>query len=358
MRIGILTFHYALNYGAVLQAYATQSLLKRMGHDVEIINYENYKIKSSYEKKVEFSPNPKNTIVSIIVVAFNTIRKRQFKYFIEKYLHLSENVNGANDRILSIYDTILVGSDQVWNPNLTGGFDKLYWGEFNYKGKIVAWSASAKENAFTKKDEKSLISCLKNFDAISVREKVIKEFLQNKVDKQICVTLDPTLLLSRNDWSKLTHPVNERNYVLVYAMQDESLVEHMGSALAKKLNKNLLVLNANINAKIKKGYKQCANPLDFISYIAHADYVVSASFHGTAFSLLFEKQFFCFIRKGQTNMRIESLLKTVHLENRIITEDYDFMSISYINYTDIPALLEKEKSLTLSFLRNNLYKNE
>lgn len=357
MKIGILTFHSALNHGAVLQAYATQLLLERMGHEVEIINYENHKIKSTYEIKVVFSTNLKNTIVSIIVVLFNTIKKRKYRLFIDKYLHLSEVVCGATDSILSKYDIVIVGSDQVWNPNLTGGFDKLYWGEFYQKGKILAWSASAKENSFAANDEIKIKSYLKNFDAISVREKTIKLFLENLVDKQIWVTLDPTLLLSRNDWAKLSHPVKEKNYVLVYAMQDEYLVEHMGRILAKKLNKYLIVLNANVNAKIKKGYKQCANPLDFISYIAHADYVVSASFHGTAFSILFEKQFFCFIRKGQTNMRIESLLETVHLKNRIINEENDFISISNIDFTNISALLEKEKSLTLSFLRNNL-KNE
>lgn len=354
MNIGILTFHNALNFGAVLQAYATQCVLERYGYDVQIINYENANIKATYQKKVKISSNIKKTLVSIIVFLFNLIRKKKFEFFIKEYLHLSEKVYTESDHDISTYDVLLVGSDQVWNPKQTGGYDKFYWGNFCHKGRLIAWSASAKENAFTENDEEYLRKYLKNFDVITVRETGIRDFLQNYVDMPIKVTLDPTLLLSKNDWLKLCYPVREKNYVLVYAMLDGQNVEQMGKTLAKKTNRELVVLNPIINAKIAKGYKQYASPQDFISYIVNADYIVTSSFHGTAFSILFEKQFFSIIHKGQTNQRIESLLKITHLDNRIVSEINDFQTVLEIDYASVRTFLEVEKSQTLSYLRSIL----
>lgn len=352
MRIGILTFHNAINYGAVLQTYASQLFLSSLGHEVEVIDYHNPYIENVYKRRLEISLSPKASVVSLLMCIFNCRRKGKFKRFVACHLQLSKQVFSKEDEMLDRYDLILVGSDQVWNPKQTGGFDEFFWGQFRHKGVLASWAASFKEGAFEDGDLSKVREYVRAFDGISVREEVLKTYLAPLTDRPVEVLPDPTLLINRHEWRGLCHGIEGRGYVLVYAMKDERLVVEKGRQLAERHGLLLLIINPYVNAKVSVNYKQCLGPEDFLSYIHGARYVVTSSFHGTAFSLIFEKEFYCVIRRGSTNVRIQSLLELMGLENRIIAEDHIFTEDTSIDYKTVSAKREVMKGLCADFINH------
>ena len=133
MRIGILTFHYACNYGAMLQTYATQEFLRSMGHDVCVVDYRNKSVEEGYA-----AWNFKIDLLKTLPRAFSrAMRNSRFRHFMKECLVLSKDPFDS-------FDVLLFGSDQIWNEIITGGFDKIYWGDFTTKARKVAWAASAK----------------------------------------------------------------------------------------------------------------------------------------------------------------------------------------------------------------------
>ena len=210
MKVGILTFHYAYNYGAVLQAYATQEILKNMGHEAVVIDYHNKKINENYSKrKFLFS----NFIKSGLKAPFYLLskfyywrRRKNYKIFVDNYLNLAETYVFEKENIaFSDFDLILIGSDQVWNYKLTGGFDNVYWGNFKKarNTRIVGWSVCMDYYDLTPNDVNYVVNSLDKFYAISVREKTLQNYLFSLTNKTYQQTLDPTLMLPNDSWEKI-----------------------------------------------------------------------------------------------------------------------------------------------------------
>lgn len=327
MKVGILTFHNAYNYGAILQTYATQELVKMYGHDAVIIDYRNNAVEYTYKKKTlkargvfrkRFWETPKYIYEKYLY------RKQRKAYhtFVKKYLCLSASVkrDDINNELMG-YDLFLIGSDQLWNKKITGGFDPLYWGDFrsNPNAQKVAWSICM--NDTDEHDIKYISDHLNNFDAISVREDTLKTFLSPLTKKEIIQTMDPTFLLPVSCWEKLCHPVKVSNYIAVYALHGEDQVLNMAIEIARELGKKVVFIHAYSRMMTKQGivhHVQSGGPTEFLSYIRYADMVVTTSFHGTAFSLIFEKKFICFEPLGKKNTRVRSLLRIYGLEDRIV----------------------------------------
>lgn len=351
MRIGVLTLHNAINYGSVLQTYATQHLLEGMGHDVEIIDYRNAEIEKTYKyPKPHISKIFKETVASFVISYFYKRKKRAFAKFFKDYMHVSPKRYYARKLAISGYDVILVGSDLVWDSSFTGGLDNFYWGNFDRdeKTKLAAWSASMFVGSVTP----TITKDLSNFDYISVRESSMKALLSPLTGKDVTHIIDPTLLLDKAQWSEIHVPVKERHYVLVYTYTFEWEVIETAKRLANIKGLNVIVINPMLNAKVKKGYKQCAGPAEFVSYIRDADYVIANSLHGTAFAINLEKPFYSFIKEGTSDVRRESILKQLGLENRIISENETFGDIQEIDYTKSHEILNDCRIVAKSFLTN------
>lgn len=211
MKIGIITFHAAFNYGSMLQAYALQTFLERQGHHVEIVNYRPKTQKRGYPKPISFSSlhNVKQTVQSLLFAptTIPTLYKKWhlFDDFLNKYLHLTREysslaeLNSANFD----YDVLVTGSDQIWNTQ-TFDFSEAYFGTFvNAKTKKIAYAPSMgpKPEAQDKEYVKRL---LKGYSAISVREERTKDFLtDNHLFDDVSLVLDPTMLLDKSDFSGL-----------------------------------------------------------------------------------------------------------------------------------------------------------
>ena len=360
MKVGILTFHNAYNYGAILQAFATQEIVKGYGHEVEVINYLNSAICSDYESlKFHLDTLPKRGIKKIaeyiIEKYFYWRKRRSFKKFIKQRITLSKTTFYQGKLLdFSHYDVVLIGSDQLWNKDLTGGFDDAYWGEFYTKpeARIIAWSICMNNLTLNDEDKHYISNHLHNFNAISVRETSLQKFLKDLSGGEYHQTLDPTLMLRKDKWESLCHPVKEDNYILVYAVQDEDQTLDYAKKLAYALGKRIVIIRSYCRYNWTKENKEYAGPSEFLSYIQQADIVVTTSFHGTAFSLLFQKQFVCPIFRDNT--RIESLLGVLELKSRQVHGVKDALSLEPINYTSVEQKIEMIKNGTELFLKSVL----
>lgn len=277
MRIGILTLHSALNYGAVLQTFASVRFLQSLGHEVWVVDYRNAYVSKCYHAfswdSALFGEEGLMYLLKYPLRAFARLRRQLvFKRFVHRRLPLCP-LSGAGE-----LDLLLVGGDQVWNTQITGGKDPVYFGELFPSVRKAAWAASTGKTMPTR-DEIQLLT--KNFAAISVREESLAAVLPRSV-----VLPDPTLLLSPKEWKKIVHPVQGR-YLLAYPMAFREEVVEVAQQKARELGLPLLVVSSAL--KSDASWIHAASPEDFLSLVCGAGYVVTSSFHGAVFSLLFER---------------------------------------------------------------------
>ena len=254
MKIGILTFHCAHNYGAVLQCYATQEFLRSKGHDVEIINYRPEYLLRPYRlfdkgniTRGGFKRLLKNIVQELIIFPTRYSRWKVFQRFINKRLSLSKPFTELSS-VPNTYDAYIIGSDQVWNPNITCGFDEVYFCNFPFsKGdkKYIAYAASMESKALSATDSQFYHEHLKNFDEISVREKNLQELLSSFTDVSIHHVLDPTLLISRDVWNRFVAvSIPKEKYVLVYGHHEKT--KNFAKEIAKQLSAKVIVIGSLI----------------------------------------------------------------------------------------------------------------
>lgn len=324
MRIGILTFHRAHNYGAVLQCYALLQYLKSLGNEVYVIDYSSEYVQLCY-KLVDFHRIKGRNPIKVITRLINEIklfpirkaRAEKFDMFVNKHFQLL-SPSKIND-----LDIIIVGSDQVWNTKLTHGFDKYYWGNFahNKKTRIISYAASIEE-FWDEIYNKEAAAYLSNFDSISVREENAMNYLQKMFpQKEISQCVDPTLLLTANAWKRIAVLTNKEKYLLVYQVRNSEKTVSIAQKIAKKLSLSIVYLSASVsgnNSKISK----YASPEQYLGFFMNASFIVCTSFHGTVFSLIFEKPFVSIRLNDGRDSRVESLLSKCNCLDHFIA-DYD-----------------------------------
>lgn len=357
MKIGILTYHAAHNYGAVLQCYALQEYLKSRGHNVSIIDYRNSKILEVYKRFKWSRFIKKNPFIMIqrIVAELLLYNRRKFRYnafeqFINSKLHLASVPEILNDP----FDLIFVGSDQVWNFKLTYGFDPYYWGDFPRPSTtlLASYAASMQDN-WNDSDSLIIESKLQNFDMISVRESSLADKLQQLIPlKKIYHVVDPTLLVHESIWDNIAIAPNiNQPYLLFYQVDFNPLARKIAAEIAEKESLKLIVLSANI-ADENNHITISASPSSFVGLVKHAAMIVSSSFHATIFSIIFRKNFYAIKGKGK-NARIMSLLSSLSLENRII--DSIPNSISSVDYSAVNSDSLRRESVDYINSVFNLY---
>lgn len=337
IKIGILTYHRADNFGALLQSYALVTYLREEGYDAEIIDYRCRKIEAQYQV---FCPQllltRKNVFVSIreYVERFKNVRdrkvrRRKIKQFRERYLPMSVSCHSIL-RPLD-YDVIITGSDQVWNFHLNKGSENVYLLDFPFLPSTlrVAYAASSEQNGMEKVSSTYLSHCLEQFDKISVREDFIKGFLYGLVGRDVKICLDPTFLLAKEQYERLAIIPSRPKYILVYHMTYAPKVLTLARQIAKERNAELVELFGSF-IKRSDAYRIVDwSPTEVIGYIAGAEMVFTTSFHGLALSLILRKDVWV-VNKGE-NLRQKSLLGMAGLSHRLLSDvkDYDGTSIDY-----------------------------
>lgn len=354
-RIGILTFHRANNYGAVLQNYALLKAIETLGYFAETIDYiipdmdEGYRPKLFYKRK--------NPLRMLMANYNNLLNKRneleQYKKYADfrgKYLKIS-SVSYSNTTIAdSDYDLYIAGSDQIWNRGIVGDEHKpAFCLSFTNKKKAsYAASCGGLDCSFNLEE-------IKDFDYITVREQDLCEHLNNK-GLQAKVACDPTLLLSKDEWNDLIADVSidHSDYVYLYYLdsgRDEAA--KIAKDAASKLGDKVYYSLKSDRRSRKYGINRLSDgPLDFLKEIANSDFVVVSSFHGTVFSILFEKEFVAILHE-KTGSRVKSLLSKLSLEDRIVKDydDYKSREFSPIDYNRVNKTLEQWRQESLEELK-------
>jgi hypothetical protein len=366
MKIGILTAHYPLNYGAVLQAFALQEHLKELGHTVTIINYRSkYLHKQFSVLNIENILQSRNIlafiklcIVRCIIIPKRFIRLCSFNKFSKSKLNLSKIVKA--DSIPSDFDVYILGSDQIWNSEVFGGFDTVYFGDFPVtKGsKIVSYAASMSTAPLTAEQQDFFVKELKRIDVISVRESILSDTLQPLSDKKIYTVLDPTLLLSSFHWDAfLSKPVKKGKYILLYQVRYSPASVTIAQDIARQLNGDVIEIAPTVNNwRIRKNNIQGAGPDTFIRLIKYASCIVTTSFHGTVFSVIFNKPFYSLKLNDDRDSRVACLLESLGLSDRFITEDKR-PAFSKIDYTKANVALDNLRKISNQYIQNAITDN-
>lgn len=380
-KIGIITILKCNNFGAELQAYATQKKLSLMGYDAEIIDLLYYKhpdFKSTRMSKPFVKLSVKGKIVEFIKfsilnpIIYNIVplfsknmrtRNRKFDEFHEKNTKLSETYRSI-DRLYSRckeYDAYIVGSDQVWNPG-TGMNIEPYFLTFAPKGKRkISYASSFGVTNIDPAYKGKFRELLNNLDHISVREGAGVNIVKKVANKHAELVLDPTLLLNKDEWKQCASGFNpnEGKYVLIYEVHPSEKIQQMALDYAHK--NNLLVYRVGVRGIFNWKTKGITNlvdigPADFVSLFENAAMVFTNSFHGTAFSVNLGKDFYTILSKaGKKNSRMTSLLSILELESRIIYQE-DNSVVDYSSYDKRKAqeLLQTERDKSVRYLEESI----
>lgn len=361
MKIGILTFHCAHNYGAVLQCYATQEFLRGKGYEVEVINYRPEYLLRPYKlfDKTRFkSNNPiqfiKKIIIELIIFKIRYKRWIGFEKFINNRLNIGNVV--TKNTIPSDCNVYIVGSDQVWSPRITRGFDSVYFANFPFaKGdkKYISYAASMESKSLDEIQVEFYKKNLSNFDSLSVRENVLLQLLQPLTSKSIAHVLDPVLMTPTQVWDKISsNNSNTEKYVVVYQVRSNPNTMRIARHIAHQLGTKVIEISTWLQLHTK-GMIQDATPEEFINIIRNAACIVTTSFHGTAFSIVFNRPFYTIKLNDGRDSRSTSLLESLNLRERLI-EINDLPVFTDIDYSIANHKLNELSKISQDYLLNNL----
>lgn len=381
MKIGIITILKVNNYGAELQAYALQNILCKLGHNAEIIDYLFYKNPKHIRTKRSrptFRLGVKKRMSEILYPIYlrlktlgnSTIynkREQRFEAFHRKHTHMSQTYRSI-DQLFSAemdYDIYIVGSDQVWNPGIYSSLDP-YFLKFAPDGKKrLAYASSFGVSDIPAIARPYYSEALQHFNAIGVRESNAVELVKELSGKNAQWVLDPTLLLTKEDWNTIaTRPDiiglnQQRGFILLYELTPCPYITKLAKHL--KLDLKLPIVRICKSASNEDSEKSILNvtdagPEEFIWLFAHATFIITNSFHGSAFSINMERNFYTIIPlRKQNNSRQQSLLKLFGLENRLLVEGSAFPPVKDIpiDYSTVTTILHAERQKSIKFLNDN-----
>lgn len=371
-RIGILTFHKAINYGSVLQAWALQNVLRMNEYDSEIIDYEPKELKHLYETSLKDAKGFKRKLKRILSLKRNvSMQREKFLQFRKEDLHLSKEMYSYDsdfEIIADKYDVIITGSDQVWNTNIVD-CDPIFFLPFPFNGKKIAYACSVNEGQVNERfPAEWLDKWLRQYDFISVREQSGVEKVSSFLgyNMKIYNTLDPTLLLDKNMYSSLIGDrLKNEHYIFLYNMWTKMEGIQVARKISEKLGLPVYTITNQMDMiriikYSRNGVKvdlQHTGPKDFLNYIYYSDFVITDSFHGTAFSIIFNKEFLTLnthMDNGQykNDERLKSILSHESLVERFVKiDDIDSFELNKkIDYKKVNEYREDLKSQSLGFL--------
>lgn len=353
MKIVIITMHRIFNYGSVLQAYATQQLFQRRGHDVELIDYISEE--RTLRKQLYTIPeNVKNDFFHKFFYLFFKrfsiyLKKKTFWRFVENNIHLTKRQYISYQDLLDNPpqgDLYITGSDQVWNSKYNQGIDKGYYLDFTDSDNKVSFVSSFGMTEIPKEEKNETQRLLLKYKHLSVREDSAQSIL-TQLGMKSFLLLDPTLQLTKEEWRPMASKrLIKEKYVLLMLLYNE---DNNATLYARKIADALGVTLVKLSWEMKKPsfvdiLMTHRSPEDFLSLFNYAEFIVTNSFHGLAFSINLNKQFIV-VERNEFNSRIESLLKLTGLEGRLVGKERFHMDkvLSNIDYQPVNAKLDFER---------------
>ncbi len=384
-KIAILTFFKSGNFGGELQAYALQKKLRVLGYDVEVLHQLRPNNKA-FVKTNNFLPiinlvdrvskrNKMNSFISkkissVAAIIFNKryrLRNSRFNEFEHQHINLTKKIFRNFDELYQEkldYDIFIVGSDQVWN--YTNGFSpEPYFLTFvKNSAKKISYAASIGHAIIPEQIQEKYIKWFNNIDYISTREEHAEEIVNELTDKNAVTVLDPTFLIKKEEWLSYlpTKKSIEAPYLLIYTLVESPYIFKLAREIAEKKNLKIVrVISQCWTREHPVGVKNIydAGPIEFVSLFEHASFVLTNSFHGTAFSINFNIPFFSIPRKTKkNNSRFINILNQTNLSHRLIYDGDDFpKEENYdLDFSEANLLLDKKRQFSLDFLLTSIEK--
>jgi len=366
-----MTFHFAENYGAVLQAYALQTYLQKAGHTVEFIDYRpEYMVSGG---RLVFPLSRKQFIgdAHVMFIRFNNWRERRdkksprvaFSSFGRDHLKCSQRRYSTWQELQAdppTYDACLCGSDQIWNVPARAGVDPAFYLDFAVPGcRRIAYAASFGRSAVDTEYRPELSRLLKKMDRISVREQSGVEIVGSLRARQAIWLPDPTLLV--DDYSAVTTMPDSEAYVFAYCLSESALTDRVQKEVSHKMGLPCITPPKSMLRWRLDADERLMGPSDWMGYLKKSQFVVSNSFHGTLFSIIFRKPFITVGLVGAKKAlseRLVSVLSRLGLEDRLIRE-YDPAAISRlitkpIDWESVSARIVEWRQEASEYLKESL----
>lgn len=374
MKIGIITFNSAHNYGAVLQVWALQEKLKEDGHQVEVINYRPAAIDNLYRvyipkwitqsELVNRGFHKLQYIKTKIKIPQKAARFKKFENFINHVLPTTKPYHRFSTLAKADfdYDVMIAGSDQIWNSNITKGLSGAYFLNFGNKEiKRISYAASIGKDCFDANEKPKVQSYLKNFDYISVREEKLKHEVEELTTKEVDLVLDPTLLLDKEKYDKIKKNSKiKEDYIFVHNVH-LSKIDVRLNAIVEEVSKRtgLPVINnrADYDFSNELGKFADGGPEEFLGIIAGAKMVITNSFHATVFATIYERNFIT-VPHFKNPDRMQNLLHMFQLDNHLIKgveELPDNLNSLAIDYDHVAQLRKSARDTSEKFLEKALH---
>ncbi len=328
MKVGILTFPNSTSYGATLQMYALYRTVNKLGHSASVINYHNEYMKACKHTLVSGSLSARlkrrasDLMHSRLYRNFRSFEKRNMSFLPEKSF-------SDKSKLVSIgggLDAAICGSDQVWNPDITDSDLSFFLDFCGEETRRISYAPSFGVESISPELSGAVASELEKFHAVSVREEKGCELVLGMTGKEVPVVVDPTMLVSAEEWSALErrYPVGEGGYILYYTIRRSHSLMQFCRELSSRTGLRVIVVGGNFIKSMKtRGssieYASDISPEQWLYLVNHARYVVTNSFHGTAFSINFRKDFYVEFSSA-TNSRLEHITKMLGLESRVVRE--------------------------------------
>jgi len=358
MKIGILTFHHTTNYGATLQAYALYKTIASQGHDVEIIDYRPDKAARYYRQKV-FPFTIKNRRIHPKKYALKELVKYlKTRVFLLAKIRLSRKTTSKKEDLKinydRCYDMVICGSDQIWClDNRFRGFDTSYFLDFisdRSACRKISYAASFGMTKNLGENQKIITQLISQFDAISVRDLNSLRLIQQECNEQAIRVLDPTFL---TNYSEILSETNLRvDYLLIYNTKRLEVEEENFIRAIAKSNK-LTIVSVGTYNKLADINLIGVGPTEWLGYFKNSSYIITNSYHGVIFSLIFKKQFFVLCDKSKMQKNAD-LLQQLDLEDRVLDSkklsNLPKNPLNVIDYEAVDRKLEQEISKSKNYL--------
>ena len=344
MQIGILTYYFAHNYGAVLQTYALKKYLNSLGLNVEIVKFIPEKLKKEYSLNPFCDGfHPKGIVRKSIMLPKKIKQYRLFENFLKKEF-------GRNEK--KDLSKIFFGSDQIWNENITGKITDYYGSSYNNSIEKISYAASFGTSELSEFQKECIKKYLPGFQKISLREADVKKEVEQLAGKEVYSVVDPVFLIDKEEWELFAdkESCEYNDYILYYALRNDETLIKQTEKIAKENNCKILCIHPTGN-KLNINGKQLYNigPCEFVKLIRDARIVSTNSFHAMAFSIIFNKRAF-YKSYSSTESRVPSMLKLCNASScRDVDGIYDFAKS---DMKSIEAEKKKSKEFIFSAINN------
>jgi hypothetical protein len=364
MRIGIITFHDAVNYGAVLQCYALSQYLGQCGHEVEVIDYHRLVAKQPGAPRRRLMDYPRLILRKLRVIAGRRSqddKRRIFQEFVARQLPLTQAKYLGIDALRADppqCDAYICGSDQIWNDRFWNGFDEGYFLRFGGEAvRRIAYAPGVPGSEFERAGIGRFKELIADFNALSAREGIGQGLIEQATGESAPVVTDPTILFG--EYSDVLKPVEApADYILSYGLPAYDTVEIQADDCVKQLKQAsgfpVVAIKMGVESLLKK---KVYSPFEWLWLIKNASQFVTNSYHGLIFSILFQQDVYVVPRDADPNgqdARLLFLLNRYGLSERYITDPDQMKSVSPIDWARVSSLIEKDRSFSREFLEQAL----